>query len=323
MENKEMNLFDLCAAFGRWIWGALKWCCQMLLNCLRLSIVRWYIVLPAVLIGMAAGLYVARPLNRTFQVEAQVWLNGPTANEVAQAILPLAKELPEGVIPSQSVAQLLQMTPEQVKTVHRIETFPVIDFLNDSTADMVDYKRKHKLTDTTNVVMKQCVQLAFRTKRPVIAPEVGQALINYLNNLPEFRQSYEAKLQLQQQEADFYDKQIAQLDEIARTYYLESGKGATQVQSKWSDLVIGKREMKSLYPSLQDMINQSKKSHHELARMTAPVVAPQGFVVNSRAVNRYTNCGLIGIFLGYLLGCVVAYAVKRRKDIKAWLQKGK
>ncbi len=316
-----MNLFDLCAAFFGWIGKCVKWCWNLLLDSIRLSLQKWYIVMPVVVVFFIVGLLLAHPSRRVYKVEAQLWLNGPQAFEVNEAVKPLGNLLPGEMYAGQTLEQLLQLPPEQVFGVEGVETFPVIDFLRDSTADAVDYKRKHKLTDTLNVVMKQCVQLRFRTRRPQNAAVVGQAVLDYLNRNPTFQSAYEGKMNVLRQQNDFYTKQVAKADSIADAFYLETGKDAVQIQSRSNNLLMGKREVESFYPQLQAMLNEAKKTQHEIALATAPVVAPQGFVINRNAVNRYSNCGIIALLLGYIIGCLVAYAVKRREDLKAWLKK--
>ncbi len=321
MEHKEMNLFDLCAAGVRGIGRGVQWCWRLLTDSLRLALQKWYIVAPVTLLFLAGGLFFARHSNRIYNVEAQVWLNGPTSDEVANAFTPLAQSLVTRTWSEQSAAELLQVAPEVVATASHFETFNVIDFLNDSTADMVDYKGKYKRTDTLNVVMKQCLQIRFRTKQPQNAAIIGNAILDYLNGNPSLQNSYKEHLEILRAEVGFYDKQVALADSIARTFYMESGRNAVQVQNKSYELMMGRREIKSLYPSLQDLINQAKKSHHELARATAPVVAPQGFIVGAHARNRYSNCGILAILIGYIVGCLIAWAVKRRNDLREWLKK--
>ena len=315
--DKNMNLFDLTAAFFRWIGKLCVAFWHLCLNSLRLSLRYWFVSLPCVLIAAGIGFYYSRPLNRIYKAEALVYLNGPTAEDIKQAYQPMLNAY--YFFPNQDIAQVLDLTADQVDGLRNFEMFNVIDYNNDSTADVVDYKHKRKLTDTINVYMPNVVCLRFKTKRPDNVPVVGEHLLAYLNNHPSLQASFQKKRALQERKVQFCHDQIEKLDSLTTAFYFEQG-GTKQAQLKWGDgFVLGKRELKLFTDQIMEFYNTTEKADRELALCTAPVVAQQPFVTIPRAINGRVKCTIISILLGYIIGCLIALAIRRRKDILEWL----
>ncbi|MBR1809322.1 MAG: hypothetical protein IJ776_08045 [Paludibacteraceae bacterium] len=315
-----MNLFDLTAAFFRWMGKVCIGAWHLCLDSVRLALHYWFITVPCIIIFFGAGYYYSRPLNRIYKAEAIVYLNGPLAEDVKQAFRPL--EFSYRFFPNQEITAALNLTPDQADGLVKFETFEVIDFLNDSTADMVDYRHKHDVTDTINVVMPNVMCLRFRTKRPDNVPVVGEHILAYLNSNPSLQASFEKKRALQERKVQFCHDQLEKLDSLTSAFYFEQG-GAAQAQMKWGNgMVLGRREIKLFTPEIMEFYNTTEHADRELAMCTAPVVAQQAFTTIPRALNGRLKCTLIALITGYILGCLIALALKRRKEIAEWYRKG-
>ena len=315
--DKNMNLFDLIAAFFRWIGKCCSWFWNLCLDSLRLALRYWYIVWPVVILFGAAAIFYSRPLNRIYKAETIAYLNGPLAEDVKQAFKPVENNY--YFFPNQNIAELLGLSADEAESLRRFETFDIIDYLNDSTADRVDYKHKHKLTDTLNVIMPNVICIRFRTKRPDNVPVVGEHLIAYLNSNPSLQASFEKKKALLERKSEFCHSQLEKLDSLTTAFYFEQG-GSAHAQMKWGNgMVLGRREIKLFTSEIMDFYNTTEQVDRELALCTAPVVLEQAFTTIPKAVNGRMKCTVIGLIIGYVLGCLIALAVKRRKDIREWM----
>lgn len=314
-----MNLFDLIAAFFRWCGKVLKQIWQLCIDSLHLWLRYWYISLPMVIICIGAGLYYSRPSNRIYKAEAIVYLNGPINEDVRQVMQPVVNSY--YLLPNQEIGGLLGLSGDEANGLRLIEALNVIDFNNDSTADAVDYKKRHNLKDTINVVMPNVLCLRFFTKRTDNVQVVGEHLLDYINKNEQLQAKYAKKKVLLERKAQFCHDQLEKLDSLTTSFYFEQG-GAAQAQMKWGNgMVLGRREIKLINPEIMEMYKQTEKVDRELALCTAPVVQQQKFTIIPRAVNGRLKCSFIGLVAGYLLGCLIALAVKRRKDLQEWLQK--
>ena len=317
-EEKDMNLFDLCAAFFRWIGR----CCMTLIRwvgeSLRLTWRWWFVVLPVMAIVLGMGLWYSRTDNRIYEVNAIAHLYGPTVDDVNQVYGALANALPMSVSATQSLPALLQLDPAATRTLRRFETFPVIDSRRDSVADYVDFKRKAKFSDTINVVMASRINLQFRTKQPDMVPQVETAIVNYLNSNTAFQAAYETKLATLQREYRFCHEQIEKADSLSTAFYFDQGANKALMYDRW-ELLVGTRQIELVHPQIISLFRYTKKVDKELALATAPVVLEQGFVINAKPINGWKKWTVIGLVAGYLLGCLMALIIDRRKAIFAWL----
>lgn len=315
--NNNMNLFDLVAAFCRWCVKQIGNLWTLFTNSIRLALKYWYITIPVTLIFAAAGIYYSRPLNRIYKAEAIVYLNGPMTEDVKQVYKALEYNYP--FFPNQEIENVLGLTSEQVNGLRRFEVFNVIDYLNDSTADAVDYRHKHKPTDTTNVFMPNVLCLQFRTKRPDMVPVIGEHILAYLNNNNNFQAAFEKKRALLERKSLFCHDQIEKLDSLTSAFYFQQAAGGAQMQFRWGEgMIMGKREIELFVGQILDFYNQTERVDRELTRCTAPVVTQQAFITCPKAVNGPIKCTAIGLIVGYVIACLVAFAVHRRRELKDW-----
>ncbi len=314
--DKNMNLFDLIAAFFRWIGKVCAGFWHLCLNSLRLSLHYWYISLSCIILFAGLGIFFSRHDNRIYKAEAIVYLNGPRIEDVKQVYKPIVDN--SYIFQDQNLIQMLGLTPDEAVGIRRFQVFNVIDYLNDSTVDEIDYKNKHKLTDTVNVVMNNVLCLQFQTKHPENVQVVGDKLLAYLNTNPSLVASYEKKHALMERKVKFCHDQLEKLDSLTTAFYFEQG-GDAQAQMRWGNgMVLGRREIKLFTGDIMDFYNSTEKADRELAMCYAPVVMQQHFTICPRAINNRILCTFIGLLAGYILGCLIALAVYRRKELQKW-----
>ena len=198
--------------------------------------------------------------------------------------------------------------------------YRVIDYLNDSTADAIDFKRKHKATDTINVLMPNCICLEFCTKQPDRAIEVGESLLDFLNNQPQLQDAFQSYKQQLLTESQVYHSQIEMLDAVSRNLYLQNeGKQQVAAEAWTSSFIVGKRELILLTPQIRELLWEASVVDEYLVRCTAPLTT-DGFVVIAKPVNNRVKVLIWMLIFGYFCGCVVALMFAKRKEIAEWLK---
>ena len=321
MEHKETSLFDLiyaaCKACGR---GINRIIC-LLSRMIRLSWRKAYIVLPLLILGLAAGIYWTRPENRKYKVEAVLILNGPTEFDVAQALMPIEFAVDANMSETQNLQNLLQLEPEIARVTTRFEHFPVIDFRHDSVPDMIDYKRSHKRSDTLDIVMDNRIAVRFRTKNINSVPTVQQNLLQYLNSQPQIQAAFEAKKADIERYAEFCRAQTEVLDSFIVEFYFNQGTGSQNKVRPWSPgLVVGSREVQAMHNDMFELLERRKQVTHELSLMTAPVVLDSNFALNPAPVRNQYLWSILFMLAGWFAGVVLAWLIEDRKNILAWLR---
>ena len=321
MEHKETSLFDLiyaaCKACGR---GINRIIC-LLSRMIRLSWRKAYIVLPLLILGLAAGIYWTRPENRKYKVEAVLILNGPTEFDVAQALMPIEFAVDANMSETQNLQNLLQLEPEIARVTTRFEHFPVIDFRHDSVPDMIDYKRSHKRSDTLDIVMDNRIAVRFRTKNINSVPTVQQNLLQYLNSQPQIQAAFEAKKADIERFAEFCRVQTEVLDSFIVEFYFNQGTGCQNKVRPWSPgLVVGSREVQAMHNDMFELLERRKQVTHELSLMTAPVVLDSNFALNPEPVRNPHIWRILFMLAGWIAGTILAWLIEDRKNILAWLR---
>ena len=321
MEHKETSLFDLiyaaCKACGR---GINRIIC-LLSRMIRLSWRKAYIVLPILILGLAAGIYWTRPENRKYKVEAVLILNGPTEFDVAQALMPIEFAVDANMSETQNLQNLLQLEPEIARVTTRFEHFPVIDFRHDSVPDMIDYKRSHKRSDTLDIVMDNRIAVRFRTKNINSVPTVQQNLLQYLNSQPQIQAAFEAKKADIERFAEFCRVQTEVLDSFIVEFYFNQGTGSQNKVRPWSPgLVVGSREVQAMHNDMFELLERRKQVTHELSLMTAPVVLDSNFALNPEPVRNPHIWRILFMLAGWIAGTILAWLIEDRKNILAWLR---
>ena len=319
MEQREMNLFDLCQAIARGIGKSVKWLVWCLGEMLKLSFRQWWVVLIVVALCVAAALYYSREGNRSYKVDVVANLNGITNSMVSAEFERLNKAF--YLTEQQNLATMLNVDGELANGTCGFETFDVIDLLADTTIDMVDYDRSAPKMDTLYVHVPNMVAMRFRTKHPNRVPELENAILNYLNTRPYFQSLYETYYKGLEREARFHRDQIEKLDSLTSVFYFSQNNREQMQMKVWeSGMVLGRREMALFLEDVYVEMRESEYVNARLAVATAPVVLQSHFVVNPRAVNGPLRMSALAMVVGWLLGLMVAALVENRKRILTWLQ---
>lgn len=249
-------------------------------------------------------------------------LNGATPEMVANRFNDLNKLFPAALLPTQSKPDALEWegNPNECYNFMKFQSFDVIDCLNDSVPDYVDYKGKHDKTDTVSVCMQNRLQLQFLTKDLHNVEKAENAILRYLNSDPQIVAAYESYKANLEWEAAFCERQVNLLDSFTVQFYFYQGAEA-HIKPERFQMFIGDRDITLLHPEIIELLKYKKYIDRELALCTAPVVVESGFMVAPRALNRRSNMIALGFVAGYLLALLFGLLIEQRKAILAWLRK--
>lgn len=318
-QQKEMNLFDLCAAIGRGIGQCMKWVIKLFGRMIRLTYRQWWVILIVILLATAAALYYSRKENRMYKVNAVAVLNGATKDLVAREYLALNQA--NSQFEYQNLQHILGLSPEIAASISNFETFDVIDILGDSTIDVIDYEQDMPIMDTLYVRLPHMLALQYRTKLPNATPQVQEAILNYLNTREYIRiphAQFHANLQ---RASVFHHDQLEKLDSLTTEFYFTNNQMPQIGTSMWqSGFMLGAREINLFLEDIWMEIDQLQHTDMRLALAGAPVVLQSPFVVEAKAVNGIIKCLAIALILGWLMGLVFAALVENRKEILRWLK---
>lgn len=319
-ETRETNLFDLLLIFFRWIaqcfsrlFSAMGWCLQISFKYLPLTLI-------LCIAGLGAGIYFSQPERRIYKVEGMAVLNGPTANVVKEISKPLEWAFPHQVPGGQNFVQKCSISEDVAKSIKRMETFYVIDNLNDSTPDHVDFKNKHDLTDTLNVRMRNYLYFRFRTKRIDKVEEIEQGLMHYFNTHPTMVAWNELHRQNLHDVVNMYTQQILYLDSLSKRAYLEDPVHA-KLTLHQNTLIIGEQKKQFFHEEISYLQHLLEGQELALTCDSLPLYFPGHLSIMPRPINGRIKTLVLALMGAYALSLLIAAGWKYRKSIFDYLRR--
>ena len=320
MEEKkqnEINLLDVIQIVFR---GIGKFCLSLLHlagNTLRLLFRNKVLVFIVLVVFSALGYYAGRPANRIFRAEAMAIINGSLAHTVMDASRRLASA--SHLSDFTTLSAKLDLPDSIAKNIIGISSYFVIDFLNDSTPDMVDFRGRHSWTDTLNVRMPNRLYFRVLTRNVSQIPTFEKAFLNYLNTNPRILGEFNVSKNNLQRRIDMLNRETHRLDSMADISYFHFP--GQQVDLRWNSLFVGRQDVQLVHRDLRLLYDLKRRDELELANSTAPVVLPTGFIVNPRPergrIRSMANYGIAGLFIAIGLSLFV----ENRRRIFSYLSK--
>jgi hypothetical protein len=321
MEEKkqnEINLLDLMQMFFRGLGKFGLMLLNLLGNTLRLLYRNKVLTCIVLVLCIVFGFYLGRPSNRVYRAEAMAILNGSLAQTVKDASRRL--ENTSQLSDFTTLSAKLNLPDSIAHNIVGISSYYVIDFLNDSTPDMVDFKNKHSWTDTLNVRMPNRLYFRILTRDVSQIPVFEQAFLNYFNTDTRILSEFNVKKNSMKREIDLLDTEINRLDSMADIAYFR-GFTDQQIDLRWNTLLVGEQRKQLIYKDFLYLQNLKTKREIEFANFTAPVVMPTGFIVKPRPetgrMKYMAICGIVGVFIAIGLSLFV----ENRKCIFNYLSK--
>jgi len=311
-DSKEINLIDIILGFFRWL-KKLGWSILILLgNSLRILFRNKVLTCIILTLSIALGIYSGRPSNREYRAEAMAILNGSLAQTVREASLLLAT--------SSGLSNFTTLPENVTNNITEIASFYVIDFLNDSTPDMVDFKHKHSWQDTLNVRMPNRLYFRIKTRDVSEIPVFQEAFLNYFNTNSRLLGEFNAKKNNLSQEIHLLNSEINRLDSMANISYFR-GFTDQQIQFKRNTLLVGEQKKHLLYTDFLLLQKLKLKREVEFINCTEPVVLPTGFIVNGHYEAGYVEYVLIYSLIGFIVSILLSLLIEHRKCILDYLSK--
>ena len=238
-----------------------------------------------------------------YEVTGIAYLNGPTLNGAKTRFEALNNGTPHYLNPNQTLWAMLGIDIDALRLSH-FETFYLQDGLHNGVVDYVDWGHSASLKDTLNVRVPDMLAL------------------RYMNADPAFQEAYQLDLANRMREHQFDLAQVEKLDSLTTAFYFEQGDSYDTPQlvtKKRGQVVVGERKINLPIDQIAKFFRLKQQRDTRLAYCTAPVVLQNHFVMNPRPINRISRCSIIGCIIGWLIGCILAALIERRKDIIAWL----
>ncbi|MBR3565245.1 MAG: hypothetical protein IKN91_02805 [Paludibacteraceae bacterium] len=320
-ETRDITLWELILRFFKWCGKGLKAFFIWIGELIKLSFRKWYIMLLFLVLCVGVGWYISRPTNRIYYAQGVMMVNGPTPFDVKEALEPLNHAMQQNLEPSLAFAQQLGLPFEEVNGLRWVGCFNVIDALNDSIPDFVDFNSQYGSNDTIFRISPFYLGIQIETKKLKQLPTIEKGIADFVNTNPAIICKYEAKKKSLEEELVASDQQLMYLDSLSKLFYFDYPQGP-QIDinsSKSGTIIMGKRSIDLLTEDIFELIKHRQKVEMELSVYSQPVA----FITHLSALPKAKNNRLLCVILGFLIGCILglctAKIVENRKQIREWL----
>lgn len=311
--TKEVNLLDILIAVWNWAVKAVMFVISLIGKTLQLLFRHKILVIILMLAAFAISQYFARPSNRNYNVDAMAVLYGVQAKTVMQVGNQLSTSSPR--FEMTSLAHKLGVSDSVSKKIGAVQFFNVIDYKTDSVPDKVDFDNKHSLSDTVNVRMRDYVYIRLKMHGMDHAQEVGESVLNYLNNNEAIKAEYETWKKTLEQKIFVAYKEAKRIDSVANIKYFEETKPNIRFDN--NRLLIGNQQTQLFYGDMFYLHKNITESEGKLAEAKTPIVVPSGFIINPNATNGRVKKGVEGLIVGFVLSILLAFFLE---NYKKWIK---
>lgn len=323
-ETRDITLWELILRFFKWCGRGLKAFFIWIGELIKLSFRKWYIVFTLAIFGFFVGYYFSRPANRIYQAHGVVRVNGATPFDVKQALAPLTLVMPQHIEPSMAFAERLGLPFENVSGLRWIRLLNVVDMLNDSIAEYVDFSGTFPLNDTLSRISPFYLCVSLEMKNLSQLPNIENAIVNYANSNPQIQAKFNAKKSELQNELEMCDRQLVYLDSLTRVFYFNFPQGAQFDLKPYSNSVIaGRRSIELLHEDIIELQKHHQTIQSELSTFNQPVEFISHISVAPKALNNRILCVILGVLGGWILGLIFSALIENRASLRSWLNEKK
>ncbi|EFI17085.1 conserved hypothetical protein [Bacteroidetes oral taxon 274 str. F0058] len=307
-DNREISLFELLIMMWRKTKKGISNLFCFIKSSLCLSVKYFWIVIPVMILFVAAGHIVSLPVNTKYSAEgvATFFTENRLALETEIKTLNSLKNTDRAIFNKQ-----LNLTDKQTEHLREIRVLPVIDFRSDSIPDAVAVANVPSLmSDTLNTVVPYMLSIRFILKGTTDYKPYMEGLVSYLDNIESLRTTDSVAKALTNSRIDFCNKEIERLERFSEYDYFGGGKFA--VKTNYRDgITIEPSRRRLYYADIRDLIKEKDFLSAYIANKKNVI----NFVSPYMAVSCIPRKYILALFLvlGYLSGLLVSYLVQRRK----------
>ena len=315
-EKREMNLFELIIVSFNGLKTLFKSIISMFCQTIRLSLQYFWIVGLMIGIFCTFAFFITEPEQRTYKSNTMITFSKeikPMVINELQAINAMYG------FDFAKFTELMNLSPKQAKKFRGIQYFQVIDFLNDSTADVIDFKNLANLADTLNRCMHDHLGIRIYLKGSVDFRSYYQGLINYFNKNQNIMRVDSASKATIAVRIAFCNNELKRLDKFSDyDYFGDDTRESIKVNLRKGDIRLEPSRKQLYYIDMRELL----KEKNYLTTLAASNKNVINFMSENPTVDIRPRWHFMVAFagVGYIFGLILALMFKRRKQIWSYIK---
>ncbi len=313
--NQELNLIQVFSLLANWIKKTTFALFRAIGYSIQQSIKYWYVFALTFLLFLSAALYLSRSSSQKYIAET-VLHSGLYNIDLVNELIDQFRANVAGDNPYNYVNKF--NLPDSVKhSLLKIERFDIIDYLDDSTPNKIDFNHSHNQSDSLNLVMDDRVFLRMKIKNINHIDTIYSALMSYLNNNPRLISEFESNKKFYTDFVGILDKELYRVDSLAeKSYFLKEE--VMEMRLEYQTFLVGERKKPLFINDFVEIAKQRKKYSKILENASAPVYSTTGIIVKG-PINNRLKYGLYGVIWGGIAGLLASSIYSKRKKIFDYL----
>ncbi|MBN2633347.1 MAG: hypothetical protein JXR66_07325 [Bacteroidales bacterium] len=215
----EIDLLDLFSQLGRWLLKGLNALGRGVIISLVFLLRNWLPLLLSGLIGIGLSYLFRYTTPPLYQSNIVFRTNVGTNSDLIEKINKLHIYCRERN--KTKLQELLSLDNEMIENIRDIDAFWIIDNNNDGIPDKVDYKRKHNVYDTLNVMMMDRFNVRVKIKDPDYLDNIRNGLIKYIKSDSLLHQRNQNRIEQNEELISRIDYDLLLLDSLQKVKYFE------------------------------------------------------------------------------------------------------
>ena len=315
VRDDEIDLLDLFRRMGRTLtrWG------NALGTALLVSIVfmlrRWFPLGLSLILGVIASFAMRSTSESSYTSDLILRVNVEPTDEVITHVNRLHTYCTE--LNKQNLANAIDLPVAQTNNIVDINAYWVIDNGNDKIPDYIDYEKNHDVYDTTNVRMKDRMDVRVRIKQPQELSNVRDGILTFINNDPLLQQRNNLRLKQKKELLSRLEFDITQLDSLQKFKYFEESRN---LLPRTGNQMVFLQEQKTqlLYTDIYDLYEKKQEIELESDLYKDIVTILSNFSIPTERDNSgvfYAKSYIPKFFIITLLILIVLANRRKLKDI--------
>jgi len=314
-EKREMNLFELIIVGFNGLKSLFKSIINLFCQTIRLSLQYFWIVGLVMVMFCAVAFYVTTYKQRIYKSNTMITFSKEIKPMVINELQALntMRGFDFG-----KFTELMNLSNKQAAKFREIRYYQVIDYLNDSIADVIDLKHQASLADTVNPCMTDHLGIRIYLKGSTDFRPYYQGLVNYFNKNKDIVRVDSASKAMIAERIAFCNNELERLDKLSDYDYFEGSDRGTISISKKGEFRLETVRKQLYYIDMRNLLKE-KNYLTNIATSNKNVV---NLLSENPTIDIHPRWKFMIIFgsIGYVFGVILALMFKRRKQIWNYLK---
>jgi hypothetical protein len=251
VRDDEIDLLDLFNRMGRTFnrWGKALGRAFLITTVFLLR--RWLFLGLSIVAGVGVS-YLQKAISASFYTSDMILRSNVVA--VSELISYINKLQTYN---TKALSDALSLKPESFGNITNISAFWIIDQNKDGIPDYVDYKNNHNVYDTTNIRMKDRLDIRVKIKSPQELSLVRNGIITFIDSDSLFQQRNRVRLRQNLELLTRLDYDILQLDSLQKVKYFEETRNK-QPQNGGQMIFLQEQKTQLLYADIYSLYDRKQ-----------------------------------------------------------------